>query len=232
MNGLQKTLLSAATLFAATLSSHAQGDWTSSWDEPYTVQALLGVMQFDDFTFTHEGTPAETNFDLIPELGGAWATLPKGDKLQYGLECSFLLGFKADSVSGGFVNGVTYVRIEGSMWMFDLAGGGYINYMLGDAARIYAGAGPLIMYIDYNSDKYTDDTTNPDPEVKESSSSTSFSVGAYARTGIEFRIHDQGYLGLGARGTWSGVDFSDVGGPNGLAGIAGFISYTVGLNGF
>ncbi len=51
----------------------------------------------------------------------------------------------------------------------------------------------------------------------------------YARAGFEFRIYEKGMLGLGARGTWSNVDFSEVGGSTDLVGIAAFVTFTAGL---
>jgi hypothetical protein len=58
---------------------------------------------------------------------------------------------------------------------------------------------------------------------------SAFGTGLYARTGIEIRIHDRGTVGLGARGNWAHVDFSDAGGRSEITGIAGFFTYTAGF---
>jgi hypothetical protein len=83
-------------------------------------------------------------------------------------------------------------------------------------------------YADYRTDTdYPEEDPN-DPE-NWSSSESAFGIGVYARAGFEFRIYEKGMLGLGARGTWSSVDFSDVGGSTDLVGGAVFASFTAGL---
>jgi hypothetical protein len=206
---------------------HAQSHKYDTWDQNYKVQALLGAVKYEDLKFTNDdGTDAtEIDMSTIPQLGGAWSTLPKGERLQYGLECSFLLGFKFDSVNYAYLGGNgAYVSISTSMWMIDFAGGAYANIWLTDNLRMYGGAGPLMVFADYRSDRDYDDTT---PDV--SSNESAFGIGVYARTGFEFRIHQMGMLGLGVRGNWSNVDFSDVGGNSDISGIAGFVTYTAGL---
>ncbi len=196
------------------------------WDENYTVQALLGAIKYDGLKFDNVDGADSTEIDMstIPQLGGAWSTIPKGDRFQYGLECSFLLGFKFDKINYAYLGSGAYVSISTSMWMFDLAGGAYANLRLTDAIRIYAGAGPLMMYADYQSDRDYDDAT-PDTSSNESA----FGLGVYARTGFEFRVSESGYLGMGVRGNWSNVDFSEVGGSSDISGLAAFVTFTAGL---
>ena len=226
-SGIVLSILAALTLLS---SSHAQDHKYDFWDENYTVQALLGAVKYDKLKFDNtDGTtePLETDLSTIPQLGGAWGTLPKGDRFQYGLVCSFLLGFKFDEVkyasAGG--SGLTVV-LSTSMWMFDFAGGGYINLCLTDNVRLYGAAGPLMVYADYRSER---EETGAVTDETYKDSESAFGLGVYARTGIEFRIHEKGMLGLGVRGNWSNVDFSDVGGSSDISGIAGFVTYTAGL---
>jgi hypothetical protein len=222
-------VLTGLVLALSSGTAKAQYHKYDTWDKNYTVQALLGAVQFDSLKFTPEDSldPVEVDLSLIPQLGGAWTTLPKGERFQYGLECSFLLGFRFDEVNYASVGGSgLYISLSTSMWMFDFAGGGYASLFLdkGRKVRIYAGGGPLMMYADYRADKdYSD--ASPD----ESSQESAFGLGLYARTGFEFRVHGKGMLGLGARGTWSTVDFTEIGGSSELTGIAAFISYTAGF---
>jgi hypothetical protein len=219
--GIAALLLSTGT--------RAQSHKYDYWDENYTVQALLGAVQFENLKFdvSDSAESAEIDLSLIPQLGGAWGTMPKGNRFQYGLECSFLLGFMVDKINYLSAGGSgLYVSISTSMWMFDLAGGPYANLFLdkNNKLRLYGGVGPLMTYADYQADKdYNDSTPN------ENSSESAFGIGVYARTGIEFRVHERGMLGLGARGTWAHVDVSDVGGSSDLVGIAGFVTYTAGF---
>ena len=83
-----------------------------------------------------------------------------------------------------------------------------------------------MVYADYRSDR---EETGGSADGTYDSSESAFGLGAYARTGFEFRIHQKGMLGLGVRGNWSDVDFSDVGGTSDISGIAAFVTYTAGL---
>lgn len=224
-----KTWLAGLAALLVASGATAQYSKYDTWEENYTAQGLLGAVQFDNLKLdvTDSTTPTEIDLSLLPQLGGAWTTLPKGGRFQYGLECSFLLGFQFDKINYAyFEGGGAYVSISASMWMFDLAGGPYANLFLdrNRRVRVYCGGGPLMTYADYRTDKnYTDST--PD----ENNSETAFGIGVYARTGIEFRVYGQGMLGLGVRGSWASVDFSDVGGSSDLVGLAVFASFTAGF---
>lgn len=224
-----KAILAGLTALLFVSAAQAQEHKYDTWDENYTVQALLGAVKYKDLKFDNVDGGDSTTLDIsmIPQLGGAWTTLPKGEKFQYGLECSFLLGFRFDKINYAYLGGGgAYVSISTSMWMFDLAGGGYANYWLTDGIRIYGGAGPMMMYADYQADRDYDETA-PDEDVSDHESA--FGIGLYARSGLEFRVHEHGYLGMGARWNWSNVDFSDVGGSSDLSGIAAFVTYTAGF---
>lgn len=223
-------MLPALALLLSASASQAQYSKYDSWEENYTVQALLGAVQFENLKFQVEdsATPEEVDMALLPQLGGAWSTLPKDGPFQVGLEASFLLGFRFDDINYLSAGGSgLYVSLSTSLWMFDIAGGAYANLFLGEAKRLrlYVGGGPLLVFADYDAEKEYSDTTTPDEDTGDSA----FGIGVYARTGFEFRIHQKGMLGLGARGTWSDVDFSDVGGESDLVGLALFATYTAGF---
>jgi hypothetical protein len=224
----ERLLLTGLAALLISTVSQAQHHKYDTWDKNYTVQALLGAVKFEDLKIDIEDSaePETIDLSLLPQLGGAWTTLPKGERLQYGLECSFLLGFKFDKINYLSAGGSgLHVSISASLWMFDLAGGGYASLFLNEnrTVRLYGGAGPLMTYADYRAD--TDRTDGTSEDTRESA----FGVGLYARTGFEFRVHERGMLGLGARGTWSSVDFSNIGGNSELTGIAGFVTYTAGF---
>jgi hypothetical protein len=215
------TLLTALILATTTQAQYNTYDY---WDNNYIVQALLGAVQYEDLKFNVEDGAEEIDLSLIPQLGAGWGTIPKGDRFQYGLECSFLLGFKIDNISFSSINGGATVRISSSMWMFDLAGGPYASLFLdkNHKVRIYAAGGPLMTYADYSSDR-------DEGGIIEETSESAFGLGLYARTGFEFRIYEAGMLGLGVRSSWANLDFSDVGGSSKLTGVAAFVSFTAGL---
>lgn len=215
-------------LCVAMLCTYARGQYSEydTWEQNYAVQALLGAMKFKDLEFTvEEGQDEETDLSLIPQVGGAWSTLPKGDRFQYGLECSFLLGFQFDDLEYLVINSGLRAKVSVSLWTFDLAGGPYASLFLDKEkrVRIYGGAGPLMMYADYNSDKdLSDDTTDDEDE-------SAFGVGVYARTGLEIRLYKYGMLGMGARYVYADIDFSEVNGTTDVRGVAAFVTFTAGF---
>ena len=221
------TLIGIAALLAPV--AHAGFSQYNAWDEDYTVQALLGAVKFDNMKFHIDDseTPARADLSTLPQLGGAWTTLPRGNRFQYGMETSFLIAFRADKINYLHAGGDgLQVSLSTSLWLFDLAGGPYVSLFLdpGKKVRLYAGGGPLMMYATQRRDKeFSDDS---DDEVTRHSD---FGVGVYARAGLEFRTQERGMFGLGARGTWSNIDFSHVGGRSELIGTAIFATYTAGF---
>ena len=221
MNVIKLTLTGLAMLsFVGVV--HAQENNYDTWNHSYVVQALLGAVQYENLKIDVDGGEAEVDLSIIPQLGAGWGTVPKGDRFQYGLECSFLLGFMADDISFFSTGHGTVVNISSTMWMFDIAGGPYASVVLdkNKKVRIYAAGGPLLTYANYQAD-----ASIPEEDHSESV----FGLGLYARTGVEFRIYDKGMLGLGLRGSWASVDLSEVGGKSELTGIAAFVSFTAGL---
>lgn len=228
---MTKIKIASLVILLFSASVQAQYGTYDYWDKNYTVQALLGAVQFENLKIDNTsgtGDPVEVDVSLVPQLGAAWGTLPGEGRFQLGLEASFLLGFRLDTVNAASIGGSgLYVSISTSMWMFDLAGGPYANLFLDKKKRVrlYGGVGPLMTYVDYRSERKETDT---DEEVYDTNESV-FGIGVYARAGVEFRIYEYGMLGVGARGTWSNVDFSDVGGNSELVGGAAFVSFTAGF---
>jgi hypothetical protein len=210
------------------LCANARGQYSEydTWDKNYAVQALLGAMKFDDLEFeVEDGQKEEADLSTIPQLGGAWGTLPKGDRFQYGLECSFLMGFRVKDLEYLVINSGLRAEVSVSLWTFDLAGGPYASLFLdkGKKVRLYGGAGPLMMYADYNSDKdLSDDTTDDEDE-------SAFGVGVYARAGLEIRMYKYGMLGMGVRSIYADIDFNEVKGTSDVRGIAAFVTFTAGF---
>ena len=198
---MKKTRLVLAGISALVMAQSTEAQYATYdvWENNYTVQALLGAVQFENLKFDVPGAlePTEVDVSLLPQFGAAWGTLPKGDRFQYGLECSFLLGVRFDSLNYLYLGGNgAYASISTSMWMFDLAGGPYANLFVDKArnVRFYVGGGPLMTYAAYRSDTdYPTDEPRPDESLNESV----FGIGVYARAGFEFRIYEAGMLGLG-----------------------------------
>lgn len=227
-----KFTLAAMIALLSVSAAQAQYGKYDFWEENYQVQALLGVVQYENLKFDapDSGGTTEVDLSLLPQFGGAWMTKPWGeDRFQYGLECSFLMGLRFDKLNYLYAgSGGTYVSLSVSLWTFDFAGGAYANLFLdqGQKVRVYAGAGPLFNFASYRTESEFDDGTTP----AENESESAFGVGVYLRAGLEFRLQQYGMLGAGVRGTWSNVDFTEFeGGSSELVGTAAFITYTAGF---
>ncbi len=129
------------------------------------------------------------------------------DPFEYGLEVGLLFSIDNDrrytSVSSGSDGGTVHVRFENKMLLIDYFGGGYVGYSFSKYLRLYAGAGPLIVYgrreYDPDENEYDDDS-----EVE-----SKLSLGLYGRTGIEFSITDNFMIGGGIRALTSGLEFNE-----------------------
>ena len=220
----------ATILFTLTaLSGWAQFHKYDVWEENFTVSGLLGAVQYQNLKFTppDSAEPTEVDLSLIPQVGGAWTTLPRGERFQYGLEATFLLGFRFDKVNYAYLGrSGTYISLSTSMWMFDLAGGPYVNLFLTklEKVRIFAGAGPTMTFAMYQSDR-----TYSDSSTTESDDESAFGLGLYARAGIEFRVVEKGMLGMSVRGSWANLDFTDIGGNSEVDGIGLYANFTAGF---
>jgi hypothetical protein len=211
-------------MFGLMIAAVAHGQYDDPEEGNFTIQALLGGVQYSGLEFTSPGGSNTTDMASLPQLGGAWSTKPKDEGLSFGLECTFLLGFKFDDVTTYAGNNNIIVTSSSSLWLLDFSGGGYANLMLGNKVRLYAAAGPLVMLSFYDSDEQYSDGS-----PKTSESETTYGFGAYARTGLEFEVHNGGYLGAGVRWNWSNLDFDNVSSDSNISGIGGFITYTAGL---
>lgn len=131
--------------------------------------------------------------------------------LEYGLEVGLLFSMDNDrrytSVSSGSDGGTVHVRFENKMLLIDYFGGGYVGYSFSKYLRLYAGAGPLIVYGRKEYEPDDDDYDSDGSEVE-----SKLSVGLYARTGVEFSITDNFMIGGGIRALTSGLEFKE---PNG-----------------
>ncbi|MBN2161504.1 MAG: hypothetical protein JXR25_17480 [Pontiellaceae bacterium] len=216
-------------LAGAVQSVHAAGTGYDVWVEDFTAQGLIGAVRFDhlEFNIADSADARTTHLSTLPQIGGAWGTLPIGERLQFGLETAFLVGFQVDKINylrlGG---GGLQVSLSTTLWLFDLSGGAYANLYLDEAKRVrlYAGAGPLMMYANYRNDRSFSD--NSDSEVE---TYTAFGVGAYARAGVEYRVENFGMVGLAVRSQWADIDLQDAGGSDSLYGTAVFATFTAGF---
>jgi len=180
-------------------------------NRPVLVQGLIGVTAFDDIEFDDTsvggGTTAEVDLDALPALGFSLQkpVSPSKYKLDLGWEGGMTVGWDTEQIAFRGGGGGAVVAIRADMVFLNLFGGAYVSRTFRQGAfRIYAGAGPLILWA-WASDA---ESGLPDDQRFDDSSSD---LGTYVRAGIEFNIGAPGMLGLTIQRIDSEVDFSGVG---------------------
>lgn len=154
------------------------------------------------------GVRVEADDVELPAIGGGAQWKLAGDKIDLGLEG--LLGFNWRAGSTAFVvgGGGAAVAVDVDMFVMDLYGGPFASMFLGDALRVYAGAGPLMQWAFYDESGVT------------SEDGSGFGLGYYARTGFDFQVGRNALLGFGVRWADSSID---VGGNLGDVDVDGLL---------
>jgi len=186
---------------------------------PAGVQGMLGVGVYDTRYMPPDVSEGELPFEN-PFLMGAAIQQPlnrESARLDLGLELGGTVGFDNQHVSAVSGSGGAVVVIDSEIVSADAFGGGYASLDLGSRARLYVGAGPLIQFSWARLEQQ---------ELGGSTSShdSAMGFGAYARTGLEFRVPD-GSIGLTLRWLRADLDFDDLPG-NDLEGFQVLLSYT------
>ena len=110
--------------------------------------------------------------------------------------------------------------------LVDASLGAFASTELGPT-RLYAGAGPLLLFGSLDSDE--EETLSDGTVIEVDERDSAFGVGGYLRGGLEFRLPDGAFMGIGVRAMSSSLDFGSDLGDVDVRGIQAFISYTVGF---
>lgn len=222
-HGIALALMAATSVSCAVQSPEFDGPRRHS-PNASAVQALIGAARYRDLEFRRvdSGNPsnfAEADLSTMPALGLAGHYDLAGDDTQFGLDGSVIVSWDDDRGVGTLSGGSGPVTVlDRSLLLVDLSMGLYGSTILRDSVRLYAAAGPSLVYGEAD---YEDELT--------ADSDTTVGFGGYARTGIEFRLRNRSFLGLGARWTSSELDFGDPVGDVDIEGWQFFITYTMGL---
>ena len=215
-----------------TLASPARAQ--TDWEEKTAVQALIGATHFNSLVLDvphsqDTSVEAGTEYTWMPLIGLS-AQLPymQAEICDAGLEGSVLAGWRSKRVTVLGRNNTLYVRFYNSLLLFDLSIGLYLSADLGSAARVYAGAGPLLMFAVNDNDTREFSTEGGTPD-KNHDSSSAFGAGMYGRGGIEFRLADKALMGVGMRAFSTELDFDNVRDETRVRGVQFMITYTVGM---
>jgi hypothetical protein len=233
MNPAVSFLLAAALLLSA---GFASADWEKDQDR---VQVFLGVMDLSDQTGeiqSETGEPVEIDFSNLPTIGLEVET-PYGGAdsgLEYGINVGGGISWRGDNTSfAGSVGGsgsTVIFRIDNSFMLGELHFGGYLRSHLGEAVDFYLGAGPAVLY---GRHKVEDEEVEPHEGVSrsgtiiiESDNSSDFTLGFYARAGIEFDLGNRAQWGLGLRYLGGELDFDDTVGKIDIEGTQILLTYS------
>lgn len=167
---------------------------------PANCQVIVSMMELDD----NSPSPDEKKHDLT--FFGAAAQKPFYlEFLEYGFETGINFSMENDtdvlSASGGSSGGTVRVSIDNKMFFLDYFAGGYVAVHFANRVRLYAGAGPLLIFgmweREHDDGEYEDETESK------------LSAGIYGRVGFEFRIVEPVSIGAGIRGISTGLKFDD-----------------------
>lgn len=196
-------LLLACTSCAAT----QQDSFEWNPEEPErksSIQGFMGVMELDDQRYDLPpglGEYADSEIGTMPALGFAVQRKVAGERLQFGIEGGVTVGFERDTAAFNVGNSVIIVG-NNNLILGDAFLGMYAALLLGDGARIYAGAGPLLQYADVELE-FDDGGSNSRLDQ------SGFGWGAYGRVGIEFDFGGGQRIGFFMRRLESSVDIGD-----------------------
>jgi opacity protein-like surface antigen len=118
------------------------------------------------------------------------------------------------------------VVVDNRLVLTDLFIGGFVSTDLSRKARIYAGAGPMLLVGYYKIENEEEDTTTS-TFIEEDETESAVGAGLYARAGIEFRVSENTMLGLGIRAFRSDLDFEDTVGRVDVEGVQAMLTYTM-----
>lgn len=150
------------------------------------VQGLLGITELK-LKEAHLDSDLGGTFDSaetasMPLIGGAVQRPLKGDKLQFGVEGGFMLGWQGNVEAVVIGNGSVAVAASNDIFLVEGFGGVYADLKLGAKARAYVGAGGLVDYARLDIE-YDDPMTG---YVR--ANADGFGLGLYTRAGFDFLL--------------------------------------------
>jgi hypothetical protein len=163
------------------------------------MQGFVGVSLYDKVS-REGGSSVDVDGDAgeadeLPLFGGGAQWKLAGDNLTFGLEGLFSVAGRSNASAFTAGGGGAAIPVDVDLLVMDLYGGPFVSTFLGDKVRVYAGAGPLFEYADYEQDI-----------LGSHDSGSGFGLGAYARTGLEIVTHSGTMIGVGVRWSDSSVD--------------------------
>jgi len=168
------------------------------------LQGFLGASEYQNVKRTGGSFPdvdgsGESSAEM-PLLGGGAQWKLGGEKIDFGVEAMFSFSWRANATAIAVGGGGAAIAVDVDTFLFEIYGGPVANMFLGDKARVYVSAGPLMQWASYDQYNSTWGYNN---------SGSGFGTGLYARTGIEFGLADRTMMGLGLRWSESNIDLDN-----------------------
>jgi len=172
-------------------------------ERPMILQFMIGEMVISN------DDPRVSDGDYNVILFGVAAQKPLYGKIsQIGIETGGLFNWKSETrafaASNGGGGGTIAISADINQFIFDYFFGGYVSLQPFKWFRLYAGAGPLLIYGSRETDE-----KDPATSQVESKSDSGFSAGVYGRAGIDIIIAEKFIIGADIRGTQTGLSFDD-----------------------
>lgn len=194
----------AAAVAAADGMRASPSPGASRWaDGRVMAQGFLGATIFDRIERTGGNTlrvdGSGEELSQLPSIGGGMQWKLGGERVDFGFEGNLAFNWRSNARAFASGSGGAVVAADIDLLLVELYGGPFANLFLGDSARVYVSAGPVMDWARYDQSGASLDGTG-----------NGFGLGVYARTGLEFDIGSGNLLGFGVR--WTRVDIDLDGG--------------------
>lgn len=196
----------------------------SRWQRGEQVlQGFVGVTFYDEFEQSGgsniEVDGGSDSASQLPLLGGGAQWKLGGERVDFGIEAMMSFAWRSNATAFVAGGGGAAVAVDVDTLLFDIYGGPFVSMFLGEKTRVWASAGPLVEWADYDQET----------ELGQTASGSGFGVGLYARGGIEFAIGSGTMVGVGARWSDSTIDLDGGLGDLELQGFQAFLTVTKGF---
>lgn len=224
------------TLFAVIGTLIALSSTPAAADYDRLIGVFIGGLELDEQTgdrIDENGQPIAIEFPTLPTGGIEGEYRYGGERIAWGLNPGGSIAWKSSGtrVSGGFTSetgGVIRIDIDNSLFIGELHLGGYLRGRLTESITAYIAAGPMVTY--GRIEVEDDDLPGIEPAGTielESSNSSDFGFGYYARAGIDFSIGGEQSVGVGVRYMRTKLDFDNDVGEIDLEGPSFILSFTM-----
>ena len=171
-------------------------------ERPIILQFMIGEMVISN----NDLRVSDGDYNIT--LFGVAAQKPfYGEMTLVGIETGGLFNWKSETrayAASGGGGGTIAISADINQFLFDYFFGGYVSLQPLKWFRLYAGAGPLLIY---GSREYEEN--DPNTFQTETKSDSGFSGGVYGRAGIDIIISENIILGANIRGIKTGLSFND-----------------------